>query len=145
MIILTQILTNNPQENVTLTLHLTAQERTRSRHHFPTLQGEMVTLQLPRGTVLRDGDILQTETGDKLVKIIAKPEPVITITAVKSLDLIKAAYHLGNRHVAIEITPDYLRIAPDSVLKNMLEHLGLTITEDIVPFQPEIGAYGHSH
>jgi urease accessory protein len=105
----------------------------------------MVCLRLPRGTVLQDGDILQDETNSISIKIIAKPEPVLTVTAQNHLDLIKAAYHLGNRHVQLEITPNYLRLSPDSVLHQMLEKLGLQVTEDILPFQPETGAYGQHH
>ncbi len=93
---------------------------------------------------MRDGDWLQTETGE-LAQIKAKPEPVMTITAKSPLDLLQAAYHLGNRHVPLEITDTYLRLSPDPVLKDLLDHRGLHITEELVPFQPETGAYGHSH
>ena len=136
----------NPNSSVSLTLSLTAEERTRSRYRFTASNGEVVCLRLPRGTVLKDGDILQDETNSILIKIIAKPEPVLTVTTQNNLDLIKAAYHLGNRHVQLEITSKYLRLTTDSVLRQMLEKLGLEVTEDILPFQPETGAYGqHSH
>jgi urease accessory protein len=69
----------------------------------------------------------------------------MTATAHRSLDLMRAAYHLGNRHVPLEVAIDYLRLAPDSVLKAMLEQLGLHVIEAILPFRPEMGAYGHSH
>jgi urease accessory protein len=105
--------------------------------------GETVFLRLPRGTLLRDGDIVEDENTGETLKIIAKPEPVYTITAATGLDLLRAAYHLGNRHVPCEITTHYLRISPDPVLRDMLEHLGLKVEEDILPFQPETGAYGH--
>lgn len=135
----------NPNLSISLTLALTAEERTRSRHRFPACNEEIVCLRLPRGTVLQNGDILEDETNGVLIRIIAKPEPVLTVTAPNQLDLIRAAYHLGNRHVQLEITPNYLRLSPDSVLHQMLEKLGLQLTEDILPFQPEIGAYGHHH
>ena len=77
--------------------------------------------------------------------MIAKPEPIITVRANHSLDLLKAAYHLGNRHVRLEITSDYLRFSPDPVLSSMLVNQGLTIQEEIAPFYPEGGAYGHHH
>ena len=102
-------------------------------------------LRLPRGTVLRDSDILQSETGSSLVRVSAKPEPVLTVTAQTPLDLLRAAYHLGNRHVPVEITPIYLRLSPDPVLRTMLEQLGMEVQEAVLPFQPEIGAYGHTH
>lgn len=126
-----------------LTLSLTADERTRSRHYFVTDEGQEVYLRLPRGTVLQHGDLLQSETGDAVVQIIAKPEPVMTVTAKQPLDLLRAAYHLGNRHVALEVTETYLRLLPDPVLQVMLEHMGLTVISETTPFQPEAGAYGH--
>lgn len=133
----------NPDAAVTLTLALTAEERTRSRHRFEK-DGEAVFLRLPRGTVLHDGDILEDETNSNLVRIAAKPEPVLTALAETPLLLLRAAYHLGNRHVPCEITASYLRFLPDSVLRSMLEQLGLKIKEEILPFQPEMGAYGHN-
>ncbi len=129
----------------TFTLALTAEERTKSRHRWESEDGEAVFLHLPRGTVLRDGDILQDESGSCFVKIVAKPELVLTVTAQTELDIIKAAYHLGNRHVPLEITTTYLRLSPDPVLQAMLEKLGLKVKEEILPFQPETGAYGHQH
>ncbi|MCJ8282464.1 MAG: urease accessory protein UreE [Rivularia sp. ALOHA_DT_140] len=139
-------LNTNSNSAVNLTLSLTAEERTRSRHRFTASNGEVVCLRLPRGTILKDGDILEDETNNNLIKIIAKPEPVLTVTAQNQLDLIKAAYHLGNRHVQLEITANYLRLLPDSVLRKMLENLGLIVKEEISPFHPETGAYGqHFH
>jgi len=125
-----------------LTLSLTAEERTRTRHRFESSDGQVLLFRLPRGTVLQHGNILEAETGE-LIKITAKPEPVLTITASTPLMLLKAAYHLGNRHIALEITPNYLRLSSDLVLKKMLEQLGVEIQEEILPFQPEIGAYSH--
>lgn len=125
-------------------LVLTAEERTRTRHRFETADGERIALCLPRGTVLCDGDILRSPTGE-LLHIIARPEPVLTVAARNPLELLRAAYHLGNRHVPLEITSTYLRCSPDPVLKTMLEQLGLEVCEEIVPFYPEFGAYRHSH
>ncbi|MDM9385140.1 urease accessory protein UreE [Chlorogloeopsis sp. ULAP01] len=145
MLTFTQRKPPNPHTAVTLTLALTAQERTRSRHHFETEDGQIVCLRLPRGMVLQNGDILQDETSNSMIRVIAKPEPVFTVTAQTALLLIRAAYHLGNRHVPIEITADYLRLSPDLVLRAMLEKLGLKVHEEVLPFQPEGGAYGHHH
>jgi len=147
---LTQRLSAGAGQATDLILELTAEERTRSRHRFETMSGQAVFLQLPRGTVLQHGDILRSEDG-VTVQIVAKPEPVLTITANSSLQLLQAAYHLGNRHVPLEMTADYLRLSPDPVLQDLLLHRGLTVREDIQPFQPEGGAYGghaqggHSH
>lgn len=145
MLTLTQRQPPNPDIAVSFTLALSAEERTRSRHRFETEDGKELFLRLPRGTVLRDGDILQDETNTSCIRIAAKPEPVLTVVAPTPLLLMRAAYHLGNRHVPVEITPDYLRLSPDSVLSQMLLQLGLEITEEISPFQPELGAYGHHH
>ncbi len=135
----------NPDTAVTLTLALTAEERTRSRYRFETEDGKTVFVRLPRGMVLRDGDILLDETSGSLVRIVAKPEPVFTVTAQTLLDLLRAAYHLGNRHVLIEMATSYLRLSPDPVLRTMLEQLGLEVKDEVTPFQPESGAYGHHH
>jgi len=141
----TQRLTTEPDAPVSLTLSLTAEDRTRSRHHFEASDGQLVYLQLPRGTVLRDGDLLQADDG-AIVRVVAKPEPVLMVTAQNPLCLLQAAYHLGNRHVSLEIAPTYLRLAPDPVLRDLLIHRGLQISEEIQPFQPESGAYGqHQH
>lgn len=128
--------------SVRLTLALTAQERTRSRYRFETLEGGMIILQLPRGTVLRDRDWLHSPTGETL-QILAKPEPLLRVTADTPLDLLRAAYHLGNRHVPLEVAPTYLHLSPDPVLKKMLEQLGVVVSEEIAPFHPEVGAYQH--
>ncbi len=126
-----------------LILWLTAEERTRSRHSFVTEDETPVYLQLPRGTALQDGDLLTSEAGDILVKVVAKPEPVLTVTSDDSLNLLRAAYHLGNRHVSLEIAPTYLRLAPDSVLEGMLIQLGLQVVAEVAPFCPQGGAYSH--
>jgi urease accessory protein len=145
MLTLTERKPPNSDTKVAFTLALTAEERTRSRHRFEIEDGKVVFLRLPRGTVLRDGDILQDEINETLVRITAKPELVLTVFAQTPLLLLRAAYHLGNRHVPVEITPSYFRLSPDAVLRAMLEQLGLEIREEIVPFQPELGAYGQHH
>lgn len=145
MLTFTQRLSADASTPVSFTLSLTAQERTRTRHRFETLEGQVLYLRLPRGTVLQDGDLLQSEGGDVIVRVVAKPEPVLTVTSPTPVNLLRASYHLGNRHVPLEVTPDYLRLSPDPVLQTMLKQLGVEVTEEIVPFQPESGAYGHHH
>ncbi|NEQ25385.1 MAG: urease accessory protein UreE [Microcoleus sp. SIO2G3] len=130
-----ELLTVNEQ------LDLTAEERTRSRHRFVTRLGTPVHLNLPRGTVLQDGDVLKSDC--YCVYVAAKPEPVLTVTSHHAIDLLRAAYHLGNRHVALEVAATYLRLSPDPVLRSMLEQLGLHVKEEIAPFSPEVGAYRH--
>ncbi|HEY9610036.1 urease accessory protein UreE [Allocoleopsis sp.] len=145
MLTFTQRLSAEVNRPVSFTLSLTAEERTRTRHRFEVPEGRVVYLRLPRGTVLQDGDLLQSEEGDVIVRIVAKPEPVITVTSQRAVDLLRVAYHLGNRHVLLEVAPNYLRLSPDPVLQAMLNHLGVTVKEEVVSFQPESGAYGHHH
>ena len=145
MLTFTQRLTANSDIPVSFTLALTAEERTRTRHRFETSDGQSLYLRLPRGTVLQDGDLLQSENKDILIQIVAKPEPVLTVTSAKPVDLLRASYHLGNRHIPLEVNPNYLRLSPDPVLQTMLEQLGVEVKAEFVPFQPEIGAYGHHH
>ena len=109
---------------------------------------------LPRGTLVRGGDVLVAEDGS-MVKVIAAPQAVLRITACTShgspFDLTRAAYHLGNRHVPIELKPDHLKIEPDHVLAAMLQSMHLIVGEVSEAFEPEGGAYsagghvGHSH
>jgi urease accessory protein len=151
MLILTQIETQDINVNVDFILPLTAEERNRSRQKLTLVDRNEVFLRLPRGTVLHNGDIISDEIKSHFIRIIAKPEPVLTLVADTPLLLLRAAYHLGNRHVPVEITDSYLRLSPDSVLRTMLEKLGLEIRAEVVPFYPELGAYGgnyghdHSH
>ncbi|HEY9847031.1 MAG TPA: urease accessory protein UreE [Candidatus Caenarcaniphilales bacterium] len=142
---LTERLPPNPHAIAEFTLALTAAERTRSRCRYDLANGCSLLLHLARGTVLQDDDLLQSQAEDTLVRVVAKPEPVLTATAPTALDLLRAAYHLGNRHVPLEITADYLRLSPDPVLRGMLEQLGLQVTESLLPFHPEAGAYKHHH
>lgn len=143
--LITQRLRADPNAKVSFTLALTAEERTRSRHRFET-EGQAVVLRLPRGTVLWDGDLLQAETDGSLVRITAKPELVLNVTAPSPQLLMRAAYHLGNRHVPVEIAATYLRLSFDSVLQTMLLQLGMEVQKAVLPFQPELGAYGnHAH
>jgi len=145
MIIFTQSYPANENQFVKVHLPLNAEQRTKTRQYIETVEGETYYIRLPRGIVLNAGDLLTSDTQDFWAKVIAKPEPIITVFANHSLDLLKAAYHLGNRHVPLEITSDYLRFSPDPVLCSMLVQMGLTIHEEITPFYPERGAYGHHH
>jgi urease accessory protein len=80
------------------------------------------------------------------VRVIAKPEPVVTVTAHDPLSLLRAAYYLGNRHVPVEVEPNYLRFSPDSVIEAMLMPMPVQLCHEILPFFPEAGAYAtHAH
>lgn len=110
--------------------------------------GHEVWLFLERGTVLRDGDLLKGNDG-RIVLVKATPEKVMEAISHDPLTLLKAAYHLGNRHVAVEINTKWLRFNSDHVLAEMVKGLGLTVNEVLASFEPESGAYGkqvgHAH
>jgi urease accessory protein len=145
MLMFTERLSKSVNKAVDFELALTAEQRTRSRQSISLADGKSIDLRLPRGTYLNEGDLLQSEQSNYIARIIAQPESVITIYATHSFDLMRAAYHLGNRHVPVEITSDYLRISPDPVLQTMLINLGLEIQAEMAPFYPESGAYHHHH
>jgi urease accessory protein len=106
---------------------------------------------LPRGSVVRGGDVLVAEDGS-LVRVLATPQPVMVVRAEAGhgtvFDLMRAAYHLGNRHVALQLQADCLVLEPDHVLADMLRHMHLDVSEQLAAFEPEAGAYaagGHGH
>ncbi len=125
--------------------------RQKSRFEATDSQDRQLGIFLPRGTLVRGGDVLIAEDGS-MVRVIAAPQTVLRITACtshgSSFDLTRAAYHLGNRHVPIELKPDHLKIEPDHVLAEMLRAMHLIVNEVSESFEPEGGAYsagGHSH
>ncbi|WP_414039672.1 urease accessory protein UreE [Acidithiobacillus sp. M4-SHS-6] len=128
-------------------LILDAEARERARQVVPLPDGQSLVLQLPRGTVLAPDDVLLNAAGTALALVEAKIESVYTLRAEDILHLLRAAYHLGNRHIAMEVQPDYLRIKPDPVLAHLVAHLGgVHLIEEMAPFVPEGGAYsGHGH
>jgi urease accessory protein len=121
--------------------------RQKSRFDATDSLGRALGVFLPRGTVVRGGDVLVAEDGS-LILVQACPQPVLvvqaTVAAQASFDLMRAAYHLGNRHVPIELQTDRLKIEPDHVLAEMLRDMGMQTTEATLPFEPEGGAYGDS-
>ncbi len=127
---------------------------TRQKSRFDTTDsaGRHLGVFLPRGQVVRGGDVLVAEDGT-LVRVDAAPQPVLRITPCPThgtpFDLTRAAYHLGNRHVAIELRPEHLQIEPDPVLAEMLRRMHLIVHETQAGFEPEGGAYaathGHAH
>ena len=122
-------------------LALTFETRCKTRLRAKLESGEECGLFLPRGTVLRGGDRLEANDG-RVVEVIAAPEPLLEAVSGDPLLLTRAAYHLGNRHVAVEMKPGRLRFGADHVLGEMLRGLGLKVTEVEAPFEPESGAYG---
>ncbi|MDR9054223.1 urease accessory protein UreE [Burkholderia multivorans] len=125
-------------------LTLTYDARCKSRLAATLDTGEDVAVLLPRGTVLRDGDVLVADDG-ALVRIAAAAETVLLVRAADPLTLMRAAYHLGNRHTPVEIGDGYLKLEADPVLADMLRRLGTQVEQTSAPFQPEAGAYGGGH
>jgi urease accessory protein len=121
--------------------------RQKSRFDATDSLGRTLGVFLPRGNVVRGGDVLLAEDGS-LIKVQAAPQPVLLIQASHSsnasFDLMRASYHLGNRHVPIELQNDHLKIEPDHVLADMLRDMGMQASEHTLPFEPEGGAYGDS-
>ena len=137
------------------TVELDWDVRQKSRFDATDSQGRTLGVFLPRGTTVRGGDVLVAEDGS-MIRVQAAPQTVLRITPCAEhgspFDLVRAAYHLGNRHVQIELTPTHLQIEPDHVLADMLRAMHLTVAELQAPFEPEGGAYaagshshGHSH
>ena len=137
------------------TIELDWDVRQKSRFAATDSTGRELAIFLPRGQAVRGGDVLVAEDGS-LIRVIAAPQKVLHITACavhgSPFDLMRAAYHLGNRHVPIELQPDHLKIEPDHVLADMLRSMHMTVVEADLPFEPEGGAYGghvtndgHSH
>jgi urease accessory protein len=127
-------------------LVLSYEARCKSRLRAKLESGEEVGLFLERGAVLRGGDRLQGNDG-RIVEIVAAAEQLLEVESGDTLLLARAAYHLGNRHVAVEIRPGRLRFAADHVLGDMLAGLGLAAAPVVAAFEPEAGAYagGHRH
>jgi urease accessory protein len=119
--------------------------RQRSRFDATDSQGRHLGVFLPRGTVVRGGDVLVAEDGS-LIRVQAAAQSVLRITHCpehgSAFDLTRAAYHLGNRHVPIELQTDHLKIEPDPVLADLLRSLHLIVQSVQEPFEPEGGAYG---
>ena len=125
---------------------LDAQGRHRRRIRLMTVAGQVLLLDLPEATRLKDGDGLQLEDGS-WVGIEAKPEPLLEISAPDPHALIRIAWHLGNRHLPTQLLPGRIRIRDDHVIAEMVAGLGGTATKLSAPFDPEAGAYagGHGH
>lgn len=126
------------------TLTLPWEKRTRSRQRVLLDNGDEAGLVLPRGLVLRDGDLLAAENGTR-IHIKAAVESVSTVCCSDPLELARLCYHLGNRHVELEINRERLCYPHDHVLDEMVRGMGYEVLIRQAPFEPETGAYGHTH
>ena len=122
-------------------LRLAFEQRQKSRLKTQLVSGEDVALMLPRGEILRGGDLVTASDG-RVIEVIAEPEKLLHI---ESDALAKLAYHLGNRHVPVQVGDGFLRIAVDHVLEEMVKKLGAKVSAVEAPFEPEAGAYAGAH
>jgi urease accessory protein len=123
---------------------LAAEDRHRRRLVMTGEAGTRFLLDLPQATLLRDGDGLVLDDGS-IVRVVGKPEPLVEIEACDAAARLRIAWHIGNRHVEVQVVGDRLRIRRDHVLEAMLRGLGATLTPLEAPFDPEQGAYAHGH
>jgi urease accessory protein len=137
------------------TLELGWDVRQKSRFDATDSQGRALGVFLPRGSVVRGDDVLVAEDGS-LIAVKAAPQPVLVVRHCSEhgtpFDLMRAAYHLGNRHVQLELQADHLKLEPDHVLAGLLRQMHLIVSEEQAAFEPESGAYapgahahGHEH
>jgi urease accessory protein len=140
------------------TVELDWDVRQKSRFDATDSAARVLGVFLARGSVVRGGDVLVAEDGS-LVRVVAAAQPVLRVTPCSEhggpADLPRAAYHLGNRHVPLEVRPDHLQLEPDPVLADMLRSMHMIVREVSAPFEPEGGAYaagatshhhhGHDH
>jgi urease accessory protein len=133
------------------TVELDWDVRQKSRFDATDSQGRSLGVFLPRGSVVRGGDVLVAEDGS-MIRVVAAAQPVLVVRHCaehgSAFDLLRAAYHLGNRHVALELQPGHLKLEPDHVLADLLKQMHLIVTEERAAFEPEGGAYaggGHAH
>lgn len=138
MIRIEKLNTQSAQHNVTLSLPI--DKRSKSRLKVTLDDGRDAGLFLPRGQVLRGGDLLESTEG-LIIKIMAAPETVSTVHAKDAHSLARVCYHLGNRHVPLQITSNWARYQHDHVLDDMVVGLGLEVSVEQAPFEPEAGAY----
>jgi urease accessory protein len=141
MLVLTRRITASTWD-VELPLPFEQRQKGRLRTRLP--DGEEVAWFLERGQPLRLGEFLQAEDG-RVARIVALPEKLLHVTCKTSTDLVRAAYHLGNRHVALQVGNGWLRLPEDYVLRQMLEQMGAQVSQIEAPFDPETGAYGAHH
>lgn len=127
-----------PTERLVLPFEMRCKRRLRTR----LASGEEAGLFLQDATVLRGGDRLRANDG-RVVEVVAAEEPLMEVRCDDAVQLARLAYHLGNRHVAVDVGPGRLRFAADPVLAQMLAGLGAKVAEITAPFEPEGGAYGH--
>ena len=143
MLTITEKLDTPAKHSASLTLPF--EKRQKSRLRVSLDNDQEVALILERGSVMRHGELLRADNG-LIIEIRAADEEVAVVLTKDSFLFARACYHLGNRHVPLQIGEGWLRIQRDHVLENMVQSLGLTVNHQLAPFEPESGAYsGHSN
>ena len=142
-IVVTDWIKEKPKLGLFLKLTLSSDERRILRGKKITDCGQEIIFQLPRNGKLKNGDILLTKKSNFYVEIIAKTEDLIEISSNSKIELIKTAYHLGNRHVEVEIEEGILLTKSDYVIKNMLLNFNVDLKNTKKKFFPERGAHSH--
>ena len=142
-IVVTDWIKEKPQLGSFLKLTLSSDERKILRGKRLTDCDQEIILQLPREGKLNDGDILSTNESNFYIEIIAKTENLIEISSNSKIELIKTAYHLGNRHVEVEISKDILLTKGDYIIEKMLKNFNVDIVNTQKKFFPERGAHSH--
>ena len=144
MLLLTERVDSGYHHSHTMTLDYERRQKARFRARSDS--GEEMGVMLPRGSILRAGDCLRSEDGTVTVKVIAALQEVSVARSPDRLLQERACYHLGNRHVPLQIVTDCLVYQRDHVLDEMVEKLGLTVSHEMLSFEPEPGAYqNHVH
>ncbi|MDY6942315.1 MAG: urease accessory protein UreE [Pseudomonadota bacterium] len=150
MIEVREIVSTACDQDVTSSVTLPFEDRQKSRQRVCLDSGEQIGLFLPRGTILRGGDLLRDEAG-RFIRVVAAAESLSIASTPDAFQLARCAYHLGNRHVPIQMGEGWLSYQKDHVLDEMVVGLGLVVRSEQAPFEPESGAYsqhthhGHSH
>lgn len=142
MLHITELIPPGAQYDDRLVLPFDRRQKSRLRVRLES--GAEAGLFLERGTILRGGDRLRSQDG-RIVQVVAADEPVMLVTADMPIQLMRATYHLGNRHVPLQIGEGWLKLEQDHVLKEMLIGLGVHVAYLNAPFEPEAGAYGGGH
>ena len=150
MLKLDRLLPSDTHAGPSRRLTLRYAERCKSRLRVELDDGTEAGIFLPRGTVLRAGDRLASEDSSVVVDIRAASEDLYEVRAAHDavdphFDLLRGTYHLGNRHVPVQLAPGRLRLERDTVLRELLLRLGLDVRDVVAPFEPEAGAYGGGH
>ena len=142
-IVVTDWTKNKPKKGSFLKLTLSSEQRRILRGKRITDCSREIILQLPRIGKLKDGDVLKTDHSELYINIIAKKENLLEVSSKSKLELIKTAYHLGNRHVAVEICRDVILIRNDYLIEEMLKIFNVEVLNTQKKFFPELGAHDH--